>query len=155
FKLRLERKKYVEKKFNQIEPRSILQKNDILMNLVGASIGRVAYYNLDEIANINQAVCIIRLINLETDLNLRFMLAFFNSKICISYMFDKQVENARANLSMTNVSKFVIPIPPQNEQQRIVEKVDQLMALCDKLEQNLAAASEKQAGLLNSLMAKV
>ncbi len=155
FKLRLDKKKYVEEKFNQIEPRSILQKNDVLMNLVGASIGRVSYYYLEDIANINQAVCLIRLIRLGVCLNLRYLLAFFNSEICISYMFDNQVENARANLSMTNVGKFVIPIPPVKEQQRIVEKVDALMELCDRLEQNLTDATEKQTNLLNSLMAKV
>ena len=60
YKLKLKNKKYVEKKFNEIEPRSILQKYDLLMNIVGASIGRVAYYDLDEVANINQAVCLIR-----------------------------------------------------------------------------------------------
>ena len=134
FKLRWHNKKYVERKFNDIEPRSILQKNDVLMNLVGASIGRVAYFDLDEIANINQAVCLIRLVGINSYLNLKYLLLFFNSQTCISYMFDKQVDNARANLSMTNVSKFLIPIPPITQQKRIVARVDQLMGRCDELE---------------------
>ncbi|PKL44168.1 MAG: type I restriction endonuclease subunit S [Candidatus Riflebacteria bacterium HGW-Riflebacteria-1] len=50
---------------------------------------------------------------------------------------------------------YIFPLPPSLEQQRIVEKVDQLMALCDKLERRLTDKTEKQAGLLNSLMAKV
>ena len=41
--LKFQNRKFVEIKFNEIEPRSILQKFDILMNIVGASIGRVAY----------------------------------------------------------------------------------------------------------------
>jgi len=61
-KLRMDKKKYVESKFNEIEPRSILAQNDILMNIVGASIGRTAIYDLDEVANINQAVCLIRVL---------------------------------------------------------------------------------------------
>jgi len=134
FKLRWHNKKYVERKFNDIEPRSILQKNDVLMNLVGASIGRVAYFDLDEIANINQAVCLIRLVGINSYLNLKYLLLFFNSQTCISYMFDKQVDNARANLSMTNVSKFLIPIPPITQQKRIVARIEQLMGRCDELE---------------------
>jgi type I restriction enzyme S subunit len=126
--------KYVEAKFNEIEPRSILQKNDLLMNIVGASIGRTAIYELDEIANINQAVCLIRLINSLPLLNHAYMLLFFNSAVCINFMFDKQVDNARANLSMGNIAKFPIPLPPLAEQKRIVEKVDELMGLCDRYE---------------------
>jgi len=48
-------------------------------------------------------------------------------------MFDKQVDNARANLSMGNISKFLIPLPPEQERDRNVAKVDELMTLCEKL----------------------
>lgn len=131
FELLLQKKKYVEHKFNEIEPRSILQKNDFLLNIVGGSIGRTAIYDIDTLANINQAVCLIRCF--DNTLDHQFLLNFFNSSICISYMYDKQVDNARPNLSMTNIAKFVIPFPPLAEQHRIVEKVNQLMSLCDQL----------------------
>ncbi|GAB4180297.1 MAG: restriction endonuclease subunit S [Coleofasciculaceae cyanobacterium] len=134
YSLNLEEPKYVEDKFNEIEPRSILRRNDILMNIVGASIGRTAIYEYDEIANINQAVCLIRIVGQNRLVNLKYLLSYFNSALCISLMFDKQVDNARANLSMGNISKFVIPLAPYQEQSRITQKVDRLMALCDELE---------------------
>ena len=152
FDLLLDKKKYVEEKFNQIEPRSILQKRDILMNIVGASIGRTAIFDLYEIANINQAVTIIRLIE---KLDHEYFLNFFNSPVCLSYMFDKQVDNARPNLSMGNITLFAIPLPPLPEQHRIVIRINQLMALCDKLEQQIDAATGKQTELLNAVMAQV
>jgi type I restriction enzyme, S subunit len=152
YKLKLNNKKYVEKKFNEIEPRSILQKNDILMNIVGASIGRVAYYSFDEVANINQAVCLIRLLKQDMFVDLIYLLYFLNSNTCISYMFNKQVDNARANLSMGNISKFPIPIPPLAEQKRIVAKVDELMALCDKLDKEITSATEKKSAILNAVL---
>jgi len=154
YKLLLNKKKYVEKKFNEIEPRSILTKNDILMNIVGASIGRVAIYNIEDLANINQAVCLIRLLYQSSEY-LRFMLNFLNSEICISYMFDKQVDNARANLSMGNISKFIIPLPPLNEQKRIVEKVDYLMGLCDQLSNGLKDQEEVSERLLSAVVGGV
>ena len=43
--LLLDKKKYVEKHFNEVEPRSILRKGDILMNIVGGSIGRTAVFD--------------------------------------------------------------------------------------------------------------
>ncbi|PNU18924.1 restriction endonuclease subunit S [Geothermobacter hydrogeniphilus] len=93
FGLRLDKRKYVESSFNEIEPRSILKKGDVLMNIVGASIGRTAVYDIDDVANINQAVCLIRFVG-QGSLNfLRYFLTFFNTPTCISYMFDKQVDN--------------------------------------------------------------
>ena len=59
-------------------------------------------------------------------------------------MFDKQVDNARANLSMGNISKFVIPIPPVAEQKRIVDKIDKLFLLCDELKLRIDQSYMKQ-----------
>ncbi|WP_217520333.1 restriction endonuclease subunit S [Vibrio metschnikovii] len=150
FELLLENRKYVERKFNDIEPRSILRKEDFLMNIVGASIGRTALYDIDDLANINQAVCLIR--SFPQQVSTRFFLTFFNSLTCVSYMYDKQVENARPNLSMGNISKFVIPVPPIHEQHRIVAKVDELMTLCDQLEQQTEASIEAHQVLLTTLL---
>ncbi|WP_416371384.1 restriction endonuclease subunit S [Vibrio crassostreae] len=150
FELLLEKRKYVEKKFNDIEPRSILRKDDFLMNIVGASIGRTALYDIDDSANINQAVCLIR--SFPQQIGARFFLTFFNSLTCVSYMYDKQVENARPNLSMGNISKFVIPVPPLKEQHRIVAQLDELMTLCDQLEQQTEASIEAHQVLVTTLL---
>ena len=150
FALLLDNKKYVEKKFNEVEPRSILNSGDFLMNIVGASIGRTAIFDIDSVANINQAVCLIRVF--AEMLDSKFLLLFFNSATCVSYMFDKQVENARANLSMGNIAKFLVPLPPLEEQHRIVAKVDELMALCDQLKSRLSDAQTTQLHLADALV---
>jgi len=126
FELDLADPSYVEPRFNEIEPRSILRRGDFLMNLVGASIGRTAIYDRDDIANINQAVCLIRPLSCSGIFDPSYLLTFFNSPACIRYMFDKQVDMARANLSMTNVARFLIPLPPLPEQVRIVHKIKQI-----------------------------
>lgn len=151
----LENPKYVEDKFNQIEPRSILKNGDILMNIVGASIGRTAIYDREDIANINQAVCLIRTINSKLLINIQYLLLFFNSYICINLMFDKQVDNARANLSMGNIAKFLVPLPPLTEQHRIVAKVDQLMKLCDELEARQQKKREARVTINNTAIAQL
>jgi type I restriction enzyme, S subunit len=138
YSLRLSSRKYVERKFNEIEPRSILKKGDFLMNIVGASIGRTAIFDLDIDANINQAVCLIRI--LPDFMDSSFLLHFFNSSVCMAYMFDTQVENARANLSMGNIANFLIPIPPIKEQQRIVLFLDKLTMFCEQLQKQLIAS---------------
>lgn len=150
YKIDLTKKKYVEWKFNEIEPRSILKKGDFLMNIVGGSIGRTAVYDLDEVANINQAVCLIRK---ETKLvNSEFLLNFFNSSVCISYMYNKQVDNARPNLSMGNIEKFLIPLPPLSEQYRIVAKMQQLLQTVNELEQQVCNSQAQAQQLLQAVL---
>jgi type I restriction enzyme S subunit len=152
YKLILKNKKYVEKKFNDIQPRSILKKNDILMNIVGGSIGRTAIFDLDEIANINQAVVIIRLLEKES---LEYLISFFNSPLCISYMFDNQVDNARANLSMGNISKFLIALPPLSEQKAIVEVVEKLFKEVESLEELTARRVVLRENFVKSALAEL
>ena len=127
----LEKRKYIEAKFNEMHPASILQKGDLLTNIVGASIGRTALFQ-EEIdnANINQAVCIIRLI--DTTLT-QYLLMYLNSSTAIGFMVNKSVESARANLSLTAVTNLMVPLPPLAEQKRIVKRVEELLALCDEM----------------------
>ena len=47
----------------------------------------------------------------------------------------------------------VVPVPPMAEQQRIVAKVDELMALCDALERESAGAMEAHQALVEILLA--
>ena len=59
----------------------------------------------------------------------------------------KQVE-----LSTSAVSTLVIPIPPLSEQHRIIAKVDELMALCDQLEQHSESQLAAHQTLVETLL---
>ena len=144
--------KFVEQKFNEIQPRSILKKNDLLINIVGASIGRTALFDLDVVTNINQAVCLIRFFDSIPIIDHRYALYFFNSPICVNFMFENQVDSARANLSMGNISNFLIPLPPLEEQKRIVSKVDELMKSCDRVEESLRKKEELASAISASVI---
>ncbi len=148
-RLLLNNKKFVETKFNLIQKRSILQKGDLLTNIVGASIGRSAIYDLDEKANINQAVALIRL---KPTLNKKFTMYYLNSSFVLDFMEDEKVEGARANLSLQNINDIPINVPPLHEQKIIVDRIDQLMALCDELEKKLTAKSSRLEKLTESLL---
>ena len=146
--LLLSKRKFLEQKFNEIQPRSILQKGDILTNIVGASIGRTAIFDLDiKNANINQAVALIRLKNKQLN---SYIVKVLNSKTIIDQMTDNTVNTARANISLTTVENFKIPLPPLAEQQRIVAAIEKFMPLIEeygKKESALKAVNE-QIGVL-------
>ena len=142
--LLLSKRKFLEQKFNEIQPRSILQKGDILTNIVGASIGRTAIFDLDiKNANINQAVALIRLKNKQLN---SYIVKVLNSKTLIDQMTDNTVNTARANISLTTVENFKIPLPPLAEQKRIVAAIEKFMPLIEeygKKETELKAINEK------------
>lgn len=121
-KMLLEKRKYIEKHFNDSHQSSIIQKGDILTNIVGASIGRTAIFNENiENANINQAVCVVRLIENRMS---NYVLRYMNGCDAISLMLGKTVDTARANLSLKSVSNLIIPLPPLAEQKRIADTLD-------------------------------
>lgn len=106
---------YLPASFNEKEKRSILQSGDILINLVGASIGRVAL-GTDEIegGNCNQAVGFARLDGSEAlkQLIVYFLLSPWGQE----QMRRQKKDIARANLSLLDVRGFEIPIPPTDEE---------------------------------------
>lgn len=59
------------------------------------------------------------------------------------------------NLVLRKIANFLLALPPLPEQRRIVARIDQLMALCDALEQKISDATDKQTELLHAVMAQV
>ncbi|TQP40912.1 restriction endonuclease subunit S [Vibrio cholerae] len=60
---------------------------------------------------------------------------------------------AQPKLSLNSIKHTLIPIPSIEEQHRIVAKVDELMALCDQLEQQTEASLDAHQVLVETLLA--
>jgi len=132
YQILMEQPKYVEEKFNTKDKKSILKKGDVLTNIVGASIGRTAVFDRDDLANINQAVC---LICCEPDLLSNCFLTYLlTSPVFKQVRHENEVDNARANLSLGFFSKLVVPTPSLAEQRQIVTALDSLHEETQRLE---------------------
>lgn len=59
---------------------------------------------------------------------------------------------AMIHMTKSKMEELVVPLPPLDEQQRIVEKVDELMALCDRLEQQVGDQLEAHKVLVDTLL---
>jgi type I restriction enzyme S subunit len=59
------------------------------------------------------------------------------------------------NLNVGKVRELVIPLPPLDEQHRIVDKVEQLMALVDELETQLADSRATGADLMKAVVTEL
>ncbi len=68
-------------------------------------------------------------------------------------LLDEVNTNTINQITQANLRSTLVPLPPLAEQHRIVAKVDELMALCDGLEEESAAALEAHQRLAECLLA--
>jgi type I restriction enzyme, S subunit len=121
----LQKDKYVPEAFNAKLRRSALLTDDLLINLVGASIGRAALMVSNLLpANINQAVAVV---TLDKDSILpQFALQQILSPHVQRLLLGEIVEGARANISLTNIRELKLLVPPIETQRQFVGCVDSL-----------------------------
>ncbi|NGX85283.1 restriction endonuclease subunit S [Aequorivita sp. KMM 9714] len=141
--------KFVSEEFHDKLERSKLKENDLLVNLVGASIGRGALMERKYLpANINQAVAKIEL-NIEK-INPAFVLNQIITPQIQERLIGNKVEGARANISLKNVRELKILYPPIEIQNQFAERVQAIEAQKALVQQSL----EKSEELFNSLLQK-
>ncbi len=142
--------KYLPLEFHEKLKRSQLHVGDILINLVGASIGRSCYIDIElGEANINQAVSVFRL---SDEYNARFISCYFSSSICIGRILDMQVDAARPNISLGDLRRFLIPLPPSAEQTAIANVLSDSDALINALEQLIAKKQAIKTATMQQLL---
>ena len=142
--------KYLPLEFNNKIKNSQLKKGDILINIVGASIGRCAIFNIDvECANTNQAVCVFRP-NLENDS--MFLSLYLQSETTQNRLFRTQVETARANLSLGDFRKFKFVIPQKEEQINIANRISQFNIEIEKQVERINVLERLKKSLMQTLL---
>ena len=146
--LDLSKRKYLDNKINEIQPRSMLKRNDILINIVGASIGRAAVYDCDEVANINQAVALVRVD--YSQINQTYLMTFLNSPQAIEMYGKMKKGGARDNLSLQNIADLQIPVASIELQNQFASFVEQT----DKSKLAIQQSLDKLETLKKSLMQK-
>jgi type I restriction enzyme S subunit len=137
-------------------PRYALRRGDILMTEGGDwdKLGRAAIWR-DEITGCIHQNHVFRVRPPSNDILPEWATTYVNSLLGRAFFEDasKQTTNL-ASINMTQLRGCPMPLPPLAEQHRIVAKVDELMALCDRLEASLSTAAETRRRLLDALLAE-
>ncbi|HIF9529174.1 TPA: restriction endonuclease subunit S [Photobacterium damselae] len=118
---------------------------DVLVAMYGATIGKTAILSVR--ATTNQAVCACTPFIGLSNTYLLLLLKAYKSRL-----IGMGAGGAQPNISREKIINTVIALPSENEQQRIVAKVDELMALCDQLEQQTEASIEAHQLLVSTLL---
>ena len=120
----LSRVKYIsENTHNGFLKRSILKEKDILISIAG-TLGKTAIVKNEDLpANINQAISFVRLID-NNNLLEKFIAFYLNTPTVKEALLGQVKVTAIPNLTLEIISDIKFPLPPLNEQKRIVEKLD-------------------------------
>ena len=137
-----------ENTLNKYSEDRFLQNNDILWNSTGlGTLGRVAIYkkqlNPFSLAVADSHVTVIRLINIRSD-----FLYLYLSSPSVQLYIESQSDGStkQKELSQKTISNYLIPLPPLNEQKRIVAKIEELLLFIeeyDKKEQKLTTLNQQ------------
>ena len=132
-KLHLDKLQYIdEATHNGYLHRSILQKDDLIVTIAG-SLGRTAIVTETSLPlNANQAISFIRWFDTNNIYVPYIQIAIASPQIQ-RIMLGKSKATGVPNLTLEIIGNTLIPLPPIEEQKRIVARVEELLALCDQL----------------------
>lgn len=143
--LRLDNPYYISEEIDEEMKNTRVQKNDVLLNITGGSIGRCCIFDGSiPNANVNQHVCIIR-VNSSVFLP-EYMHLFWISLIGQISIKSYQTGGNREGMSAEAIKNTPIPIIPIGEQRRIVDLIK------PKIEDFNSLIAEKES-LINDLEA--
>ncbi|MGI2144013.1 restriction endonuclease subunit S [Shewanella frigidimarina] len=141
----------VESEFAEVHQRTNLEAGDICMVNTGATVGKMAIaeeHSYTSKSTFQKSVAVIKVANHY--ISNRYIALFLESET--PNLLKKSGGSAINNLLLGDLKKKLSPLPPQEEQHRIVAKVDELMALCDQLKARLSDAQTTQLHLTDAIV---
>ena len=135
---------YVDKHAYEFLNNSNLFGGELILPNIGASIGKVFIVpKLDKLMTLGPNAVLIRI---ENDLLRKWLFFYFQSSAGQLALKLLSSSTAQAKFNKTELRLLPIPLPPIEEQQRIVEKLNQILPLIDeygKEEDELIALCQK------------
>lgn len=122
--------------FLETHRRTNLEPNDICVVNTGATVGKTVLVLDNELTprtTFQKSVAVIKVVK-----------SFINVMYIKNYIICRTPEllktsrgSAINNLLLGDMKMMLFPLPPKNEQKRIVEKIEELLKVCDELEKEV------------------
>lgn len=125
-----------------IDEKYIVHQGDLLIAMSGATTGKNGVYMSANIAYLNQRVGNIKVKNKELLIEKfrNFYIANMQNEI-----LNTAYGGAQPNISSQKMSVMTFPLPPLSEQQRIVERIEELFAKLDEAKERLQEVADSFA----------
>lgn len=126
----------------------VLQENNILMAMTGGTVGKSLFVrSLPEKMVVNQRVATIKILD---PINPEYINCVIPTTI-VQDVIKNAKNSTNDNISMGNIKGFLIPLPPAEEQERIVSKVRLLFEKCNILEEQIIKGEISSNKLMQSV----
>ena len=131
----------------------IIQEGDVLLNITGASIGRVNIAPKDfENGRVNQHVSIIRPKN--DAFRPIYLKYFLQSPSIQEWISNVNYGVTRQALTKSAQENLELPLPNIEQQHQIVQEIESRLSVCDKVEESITESLEKAKALRQSVLKK-
>ena len=126
----------------------IVHKNDIVIAMTGATVGKVAVSKLDNLF-INQRVGLVR--PFEKKLSGYFLKSILFSNSFYEYCQMTASGGAQGNISPNQIKEYEIPLPPLRIQNKIVEKIEVERTLVESVKKLIEIYEQKTKDIITKL----
>lgn len=134
--------------------RTQLSQGDILIVITGAGVTNPALLDTEiGEAYVSQHVALVK--PTKKELSQWLLLCLMAPIGGRNELVERAYGSGKPGLNLDNIRSLKIALPPLNEQNRIIAKVDELIALCDRLETQIGNTQIDSYQLLESLMKKL
>ncbi|MCH1626121.1 restriction endonuclease subunit S [Ferdinandcohnia quinoae] len=126
-----------------------VSKDEVIIAVSGSTTGKSCLTGID--GYIYDGLAVIRLFS--SGISERYLSLFM--KYLYDFLNNSKEGSAFPNINTDKLKKVVFPLPPINEQNLIVEKVEQLLKLANELQSKVVYAKKESEYIMKSVLQEV
>lgn len=142
-------KKVTEETLKEHNARYEIHDDSFAFSRIG-TIGRTIKLPMQRTYCLSHALSVINPISKK--LSLKYLRFVMSAEFILRQAKSDVKSISVPDLGMAKIRNFFIPLPPFNEQNRIVQKVDELMQTCDALEASIKESAAQNEKLLQQVL---
>ena len=130
--------------------KKILSENTVLFSING-TIGNIAFYNNEKVI-LGKSACYF---NLLKEINKNYIYILLKSEYFLEYAVNNATGTTIKNVSLNVMKNAKVPLPPIEEQKRIVSKVEKLQSIIKDLKEIYIKNQNNRENLKKSLLSEI
>ena len=134
--------------YNRLSKKVKPSIDDIIYSRIGACLGKARIVDREVTFLVSYSCCVIRPLYVSP----RYLRYYLECPTIATHAANKKQSIGVPDLGMGEIKKYIIAVPPLAEQLRIVNRLDQLVGLCDDLKKTIIQSKECAAQIIEAIL---